>query len=114
VIGSVAMSGNAVVLCTAGSEAEASRIALALVERRLAACVNVVSGVNSTYRWQGVVRTDPEWLLVVKTRLDRFEDVRVAIRELHSYECPEIAMLEIAGGDAAYLAWIDASLTGAD
>ena len=107
------MSGNAVVLCTAGSEAEASRIANALVEKRLAACVNVVSGVNSTYRWEGAVRTDPEWLLVVKTRCDRFEDVRVVIRELHSYALPEIVMLEIAGGDAAYLAWIDASLEGA-
>jgi len=113
VIGSLAMSENAVVLCTAGSEAEASRIAGALVERRLAACVNVVSGVSSTYRWQGAVRTDPEWLLLVKTRCDRFEEIRVAIRELHSYELPEIVMLEIASGDAAYLAWIDASLEGA-
>jgi periplasmic divalent cation tolerance protein len=106
------MSGNAVVFCTVGSEAEASRIARSLVERRLAACVNVVAGVNSTYRWQGAVRTDAEWLLVVKTRRDRFDEVRAAIRELHSYEVPEIVMLDIADGDAAYLAWIDASLAG--
>ena len=106
------MSGHAIVLCTAGSESEASCIARALVERRLAACVNVVPGVNSTYRWQGAVRTDAEFLLVVKTRRDRFLAVRDAIRELHSYETPEIVMLDIGDGDAAYLAWIDASLTG--
>ncbi len=106
------MSGNAIVLSTVGSEEEASRIARTLVERRLAACVNVVPGVNSTYRWQGAVRTDAEWLLVVKTRVDRFDEVKDAIRELHSYEVPEIVMLEIADGDPAYLAWLDASLAG--
>jgi periplasmic divalent cation tolerance protein len=105
------MSGHAVVLSTVGTEDEASRIARALVERRLAACVNVVPGVRSTYRWQGAVRTDAEWLLVVKTRRDRFDEVRAAIRELHAYEVPEIVMLDIAEGDAAYLEWIDASLS---
>jgi len=108
------MSGIAIVLSTAGSEGEASRIARTLVERRLAACVSVVPGVSSIYRWQGAVRTDAEWLLVVKTRRDRFDEVRAAIRELHSYEVPEIVMLDIADGDAAYLGWIDASLTDAD
>ena len=105
------MSGHAVVLSTAGTETEASRIARALVERGLAACVNVVPGVKSTYRWQGAVRIDSEWLLVVKTRRERFDEVRAAIRELHSYEVPEVVMLDIADGDAAYLAWIDASLS---
>lgn len=110
VIRSSTMVENSVVLCTAGSDAEAARIARALVERRLAACVSVVPGVNSTFRWEGAVRTEAEWLLLVKTRRDRFEEVRATIRELHSYELPEIVMLDIAGGDAAYLAWIDASL----
>ena len=82
------MSENAIVFCTAGSEAEASAIAHALVDRRLAACVNVLPGVSSTYRWQGAVTTEREWMLVVKTRRDRFEQVRAAIRELHSYERP--------------------------
>ena len=108
------MSGHAVVLCTAGSEADASRIAETLVERRLAACVNVVPGISSTYRWKGAVQTDREWLLLVKTRRDRFEEVRAAIREVHSYELPEIVMLEITGGDASYLAWIDESVAGTD
>jgi len=107
------MSGIAIVLSTAGSEGEASRIARTLVERRLAACVSVVPGVSSIYRWQGALRTEAEWLLVVKTRRDRFDQVRAAIRELHSYEVPEIVMLDIADGDAAYLGWIDASLTDA-
>ena len=107
------MSGNAVVLSTAGSEVEASRIARALVERRLAACVNVVPGVASTYRWGGAVRSDSEWLLIVKTRRERFDEVRATIRELHSYALPEAVMLEIADGDPAYLAWIDASLEDA-
>jgi len=111
VIGSEPMSENAVVFCTAGSEAEASRIAGALVERRLAACVNVVPGIRSTYRWEGEVKTDSEWLLIVKTRRDRFEDVRAAIRELHSYELPEIVMLDIAAGDPSYLAWIDEAMS---
>ena len=81
VIGSMAMSENALVFCTAGSETEASRIAGALVERRLAACVNVVPGVTSTYRWKDAVRTDTEWMLIVKTRRDRFEAIRAAIRQ---------------------------------
>ncbi len=100
----------AVVLSTVGSEVEASRIAQVLVERRLAACVNVLSGIRSTYRWQGAVRTDTEWLLVVKTRRERFHALCGAIRELHTYELPEIVMLEIADGEAGYLAWIDESL----
>jgi periplasmic divalent cation tolerance protein len=101
------MSGHAIVLCTAGSEAEAATIARELVERRLAACVNVLPGVSSTYRWKDRVQTDAEFLLVVKTRRDRFEDVRAAIRELHSYEVPEVVMLDIAAGDSTYLAWLD-------
>jgi len=102
------MSGIAIVLSTAGSEEEASGIAHALVERHLAACVNVVPGIVSTYRWKGSIRSDAEWLLVVKTRSDRFEDVSAAIRALHSYELPEIVMLEAGTADPTYLAWIDA------
>ena len=104
------MSEHAIVLCTAGSESEAGQIARALVERQLAACVNVVPGVQSTYRWEGAVRTEAEWLLVVKTHRDRFDELCVSIRELHSYELPEIVMLDIERGDPAYLAWITASL----
>ncbi|HEX4825341.1 MAG TPA: divalent-cation tolerance protein CutA [Candidatus Polarisedimenticolaceae bacterium] len=102
------MSPYAVILSTAGSEAEARSIARALVGRHLAACVNVVPGVRSIYRWEGAVKDEAEWLLVIKTRAERFEEVRTAIRELHSYEQPEVVRLEIAEGDEAYLRWIEA------
>lgn len=104
------MSGIAVVLTATGSESEASEIAKTLVERQLAACVNVVSGVASTYRWKGDVATEDEWLLVIKTRTDRFEEVRAAIRELHSYELPEVVLIEASRVDPAYRAWIDESV----
>jgi periplasmic divalent cation tolerance protein len=105
------MSGYAVVLTTAGTEAEASRLARALVDRKLAACVNVVPGVRSIYRWRGDVQDDQEWLLIVKSRRDRFEAVREAIRALHSYEQPEVVMIDVADGDGGYLRWIDECLT---
>ena len=104
------MSDHGIVLSTAGSEEEASRIASDLVERRLAACVNVVPGVTSTYRWQGSIHRDAEWLLIVKTRRDRFEAVRDAIRAIHSYEQPEVVLIDVAHGDPGYLRWIDESV----
>lgn len=104
------MSGDpgpfAIVLTTAGSDEEAERIARELVERRLAACVNVVPGVVSIYRWNDAVQRDSERLLVVKTSAARFAAVRDAILELHSYEVPEVVMVPISGGSAAYLAWL--------
>jgi periplasmic divalent cation tolerance protein len=104
------MSGIAIVMSTAGSKSEATRIGRELVERRLAACVNVLPNVVSIYRWEGSVQTDSEWLLLVKTRANRFNDVRSAIVELHSYELPEIVMIEPSRVDPAYRAWIDDSL----
>ena len=107
---SARMSEHAVVISTASSADEARRIAETLVERRLAACVNVLPGLRSTYRWKDAVERADEWLLIVKTRRERFDDVAAAIREVHSYEVPEVVMLDVAGGDPRYLAWIDASL----
>jgi periplasmic divalent cation tolerance protein len=104
------MGEHAVVISTASSADEASRIASALVERRLAACVNVLPAVRSTYRWKDAVEHADEWMLLVKTRRERFDDVAAAIRALHSYELPEIVMLDIAAGDPSYLSWIDACL----
>ena len=111
-IESDAVSSFALVLSTAGSEAEALSLARALVDRRLAACVNVVPGVRSIYRWKGAVHDDAEWILVVKTRAERFEEVRRTIRELHSYEQPEVVRLEIAEGDEGYLRWIEQETGG--
>ena len=98
------------VCTTVGRREDAQRLARALVERRLAACVNVVPGIHSVYRWKNAIEQAEEWMLVVKTRRDRFDDVRAAIRELHSYELPEAVMLELSAGDPRYLAWIDSCL----
>lgn len=95
-----------VVLTTAGSQEEAQKIAHALVERKLAACVNIVPRIESVYRWQGKVESATEWLLIVKTTAEAFPSVRDAIKELHSYDLPECVMLEIADGSEAYLGWI--------
>jgi periplasmic divalent cation tolerance protein len=103
------MKPTCVVLTTAGSYAEGKKIALALVERRLASCVNIVPQIQSVYRWKDQVESAEEWLLIIKTRSQRFEQVRDAIEELHSYELPECIMLEIAEGDKAYLEWLASS-----
>jgi periplasmic divalent cation tolerance protein len=104
------MTGARIVLTTAGSQEEAGKIAHALVERRLAACVNIVPRIESVYRWQGKIENATEWLLIIKTRAAALESVRQAIQELHSYELPECVMLEIAGGSQQYLDWIENSL----
>lgn len=100
------MTPMRLVLTTAGSADEARKIAHALVQRRLASCVNIVPRIESVYRWQDKVESAEEWLLLIKTRAATFERLRAAIEELHSYELPECIMLEIAEGDKAYLDWI--------
>jgi periplasmic divalent cation tolerance protein len=104
------MTNACVVLTTAGSAEEARKIAHALVERRLAACVNIVPQLESVYRWQGKIETAAEWLLVIKTDSGAFEGVRATIESLHSYEIPECIMLAVDEGDQEYLDWIDASV----
>lgn len=91
---------------TVPSEAEAARIGRALVEERLAACVNILPGMRSIYRWQGRVEEAAEAVLIAKTRADRFTALSVRVRELHPYELPCIVALRIEGGDAGYLDWI--------
>jgi periplasmic divalent cation tolerance protein len=100
------MTNVRIVLSTAGSQEEARKIAHALVERRLAACVNIVPQIESVYRWQGKVETATEWLLLIKTQVESFERVRDAVRELHSYDLPECVMLEVTAGSPEYLNWI--------
>jgi periplasmic divalent cation tolerance protein len=101
----------AIVLTTAGSDEQAELIARALVDRRLAACVNIVNQTCSVYRWKGEVQRESEQLLLIKTSRERFEQVRAAIRELHSYEVPEVLMLApLADGDADYLGWLGEQL----
>ena len=81
-------------------------MATILVEERLAACVNLVPGLTSIYRWQGTLRREPEYLLLIKTTAARFTQVHERIRALHPYEVPEIIALPIRDGDPAYLNWL--------
>jgi periplasmic divalent cation tolerance protein len=104
------MTDKRIVLCTAGSEEEARKIARHVVEQRLAACVNIVPQIESIYRWQGKMESAREWLLLIKTTVENFPDVRDAIRELHSYELPECISISVEDGSAAYLEWIDQSV----
>jgi periplasmic divalent cation tolerance protein len=94
------------VLTAAGSEEEAERISAALVERRLAACVQVLGPIASRYRWQGEIEESQEWMCVAKTSAARYEELEAAIRDLHSYEEPEILATPIVAGSAGYLAWL--------
>lgn len=104
------MTGHLQVLTTIDSEEAAERISAALVERRLAACVQVLGPVSSTYRWQGEVERAREWMCVAKTTAQRYPEVEAAIRELHSYDEPEIVATPIVAGSAGYLGWISESL----
>ena len=109
------MTDKIVVLVTCGSRKEARKIARALVDRRLAACVNQVGApAQSVYRWKGKVETAKEFLLVIKTTKERFAGLRDAIRGLHSYEVPEIIALPIVEGSRAYLDWIRESVKRRD
>ena len=104
------MTDKIVVLVTCGSPEEGRKVARALVERRLAACVNVVAGVESVYRWKDAVEEASECLLLAKTTRGQFDPLQSAVRELHSYELPEVVALPIVDGLDSYLSWIAASV----
>lgn len=95
---------------TTATERQAEQIAQALVEARLAACVQISSPIRSVFRWQGKVEQATEWLCTIKTRQALFGAVEAKIRELHSYECPEIVATPIVDGSEDYLAWLDDQL----
>ena len=105
------MTDKRVVLTTAGSIEEANKIADALVQRRLAACVNVVGPISSVYRWKEKVERTQEWLLLIKTTAGAADSVGDAINELHSYQLPELVVLPIEGGGEAYLGWVGENVT---
>ena len=96
-----------VVYITAPNEEEAAKIARAVVEERLAACVNIVKGVRSIYSWQGRIEDDPEVLMIVKTRRELFEALTKRVKELHSYTVAEVIALPIIDGSQDYLKWLE-------
>ena len=103
------MTDKKIVLTTTATHEDAGKIARALVERRLAACVNVVA-IESVYRWKDAVESAEEWLLVIKTTAAAYDHVHAAIRELHTYDLPECVLLPIESGSEDYLAWIGESV----
>jgi len=97
-----------VVLCTCPDEAAADRIAQELVAERLAACVNRLPGLRSTYRWKGAAQSEPETLLIIKTSSSRFAALEMRLKALHPSEVPEIIALPVVAGSSAYLDWVAA------
>lgn len=103
------MREHVIVFVTAGSEENALKIAQTAVVERLAACANIVGGVRSIYRWRGKIEDEREFLIIMKTRAELFGRLRDRVREIHSYEVPEIICVEIRDGLSQYLQWIDDS-----
>ena len=101
------MTDKIVVLSACDSEEQAAKLARHLVDLRLAACVSVVPGARSIYRWKGEIEDTPEWLLMIKSRRDLFSAIRAEIGKVHSYEVPEILALPVVEGSESYLAWLD-------
>jgi periplasmic divalent cation tolerance protein len=98
---------DALQVCTTIDDRDAAeRIAEALVARRLAACVQITGPVTSVYRWEGKIESNQEWLCIVKTVQSRYAAVEAAIRELHTYQVPEIVAVPIVAGSASYLDWL--------
>lgn len=102
------------VLMTAASREEASRLAEMLVGARLAACVQILPEMESVYHWKGEVRREPELLMLAKTTEARFASLEREVRALHSYDTPEIVALPIIAASAPYLEWLTGTLKGSD
>jgi len=100
------------VFSTVDSEEAAELLAAHLVDRHLAACVQIVPGLTSVYRWQGKTERAREWLLLIKTSAAHYAELEAAIIELHPYECPEIVAVGIENGLAEYLGWMASELAG--
>jgi periplasmic divalent cation tolerance protein len=94
------------VMTTIDSKDAAQAIAHSLVEQRLAGCVQVIGPITSTYRWQGQIETNEEWLCLIKTSSERYAEAEAAIRALHSYDEPEVLAMPVEAGSAGYLHWL--------
>ena len=104
------MTDNIVILSTCATAEDAERIARALLEERVAACVNVLPGMRSFYRWQGKLEDASEWLLVIKSSRSLFGALRATLEKAHPYDVPEIIALPIIDGAPGYLQWLQDSL----
>jgi periplasmic divalent cation tolerance protein len=104
------MADVRIVLTTVGVLEKAELIASALVERRLAACVNIIGPIRSVYRWKGAIEREQEYLLLIKTTAERATELVAAFAELHGYELPEHVELAVEGGSFAYLEWLGAQV----
>ena len=100
------MSDELIVLVTTANAEEASRIAEVLVSERLAACVNIVPGIESIYRWEGKVTRDHESLMIIKTTGERYDELEHRVKELHGYSTPEVIAFKIDRGSEQYLKWL--------
>ncbi|PYT30912.1 MAG: divalent-cation tolerance protein CutA [Acidobacteria bacterium] len=104
------MTDKIVVLSTSSSIEEAEKIARVLLEERLAACVNVLPGLRSFYRWKGAVEDSSEYLLLIKSSRGQFDKLKMALEKLHSYEVPEVIALPIVDGSKDYLLWLEGEI----
>ena len=104
------MTDKIIILTTCDSEEQAKSIAHGLVEKRLAACVNIAPGVQSVYRWKGAIEEAKEFLLIIKSRRDLLDRLRSALQNMHSYDVPEIIAFAIVDGSEQYLDWMDREL----
>lgn len=104
------MTDKIVVFSTCESHQEAEKIATSLVEKRLAACVNLIPGVQSIYRWRGAVERSKEFLLVIKSSRELLRDLQAELSRMHSYEIPEVLALSIVDGAEDYLNWMEREL----
>lgn len=104
------MTDKIVVLSACESEKEARSLARHLVEKRLAACVNILPAARSVYRWKEKIEEASEYLLIIKSRRDRFPALREELQKMHSYEVPEVIALPVVDGSEAYLNWLDGEL----
>jgi periplasmic divalent cation tolerance protein len=106
------MTDKIVVLSTCATEEEAAKLARVLVEARVAACVTMVPGARSVYRWQGAIETAAECLLIIKSSRQLFESLRLALEKAHTYDVPEVLALPIVQGTANYVNWLEGQLGG--
>jgi periplasmic divalent cation tolerance protein len=104
------MTDKIIVFSTCGSADEGRKLALLLVEKRVAACVTIIPGAQSVYHWQGKIEESAEWLLMIKTRRDLFDALKIELQAMHSYQTPEIVAVPVVAGLESYLAWLDREL----